>query len=58
MVIVVADIVDIVQRIRPKKNISEFGFIPVLEWNGANEKLNCGRHVRTCDKLFLMDLPQ
>ena len=38
----VADILDIVQDIRPKKNISEIGSVPLLEWNRGNGELNCG----------------
>jgi len=58
MVMFVTDIVDVVQRLSPKKNISEIGAVPVLEWNGGNGELNCGGPVRTGDKLFLMDSPQ
>jgi hypothetical protein len=39
MVMFVADIVDIVQRFSPKKNISEFGSGPVLELKGEKENL-------------------
>jgi hypothetical protein len=37
MVIVVAEILDVVQRLRPKKNISEAGFGPVFKWNMETE---------------------
>jgi len=47
MVMFVADNVEVVQRLSPKKNISETGAVPVLEWNGGNGELNCGGPVRT-----------
>jgi hypothetical protein len=39
MVMFVCDIVDLVQLLSPKKNISEIRSVPVLEWNGGKESL-------------------
>jgi len=35
----VADIVDVIQHLIPKKNTSEIGSVPVLEWNEETENL-------------------
>jgi hypothetical protein len=39
MVIYVANIVDVIQRLSPKKNTSEIGSVPVLECNKETENL-------------------